>query len=122
MPLIPRMYRRRRIEMDATTIARALRHYESGLLTASEVANKLLYGLVLEEEIDTDLVLAMKDLPDAIKQEVSALLESIRQADYQWTPFLLGVRTEPPNLRKYSDQVRHVDVLFTRGVKSRNDL
>ena len=102
----------RRKKMDAKMTIKVLSNYEKGWITASEVASKLLYELVLQPEADTGLVSAVASLPDEVKQEFYRLLGSIKEANYQWTPFLLGVRTEPSDSGKYSEKIRRISTLL----------
>jgi hypothetical protein len=94
--------------MNPATTAKILARYQSGLLTAPEVANKLLYDLVSDPEIDMTFLSSVGSLPDAVKQELVDLMRQIEAAGFQWTPFLL---TAPPNCAdtaSYSETLRHI--------------
>jgi hypothetical protein len=98
--------------MDVKMTNKVLSNYERGWNTPREVANKLLYELVMEPKLDEQFVLSVNSLPDKIKQALLQLLRSIKENDYEWTPLLLGVRTGPPNPREYSEKLRQIDALL----------
>jgi hypothetical protein len=81
--------------------------YKSGLLSAREVANDLLFESVRALEIDSEILLSINSMPEDVRGEFSYVLQGIREADFRWIPPLLGVQAErDPN--EYSNKLRQV--------------
>ena len=98
--------------MDPKRLARWTSLYESGVLTAPEWANSVLYELVSAPELDTDFLSSLDSLPHAVPQEFRRLLATIAEADFHWTPFLLTSSTAPRDPTEYSAQLRRVSALL----------
>jgi len=82
--------------------------FESGLISASEVANGFLCDLVFDQEIDSRCLSDVQELPETVKGKFFQLLHSIKGKGYQWTPFLLGERTTPLDPNEYSERLRRL--------------
>jgi hypothetical protein len=94
--------------MNATKTAKVTARYESGLLTAAEVANSLLYDLVCEPELDTAYLSSVASLPEAVSREFFCLLRRIQEADFHWTPFLLTSSPAHIDSTKYSGALQRI--------------
>jgi hypothetical protein len=101
--------------MDTKTIAKRTSLYESGLISAREWANSLLYDLVSAPELDTAFVSLLDSLPQEVGQVFRSLLARIEEADFHWTPFILTSSTAPSDPTKYSAQLRLVHTLLKQG-------
>ncbi len=101
--------------MDAKKLAKRLSRYESGVITAPEWANSLLYDLVSAPELDTTFVSSLDSLPHEVGQEFRRLLARIEEADFRWTPFFLTSSTAPRDPTEYSEQLRRVWALLGQG-------
>ena len=98
--------------MDTKTIAKRNSLYESGLLSAREWANSLLYDLVSAPELDTAFVSSLDSLPHEVGQEFRSLLARLEEADFHWTPFFLTSSTAPSDPTRYSARLRQVRALL----------
>ena len=94
--------------MDQRKVAKMTARFESGLLTATEVANSLLFSLVSEPELDTAFLSAINSLPNAVTSELRQLLEKIERADFQWSPRLLTSEPAPSDPNRYSARLRQI--------------
>jgi hypothetical protein len=94
--------------MNPIKTAKLITRSESGLLSAAEVANSLLYDLVSEPELDTAFLSSIASLPDGVRQELFSLLRRIREADFHWNPFLLRTPPAPSDSTERSAQLRRV--------------
>ena len=101
--------------MDAARLAKRLSHYESGVITAPEWANALLYDLVSGPELDTTSLSFLDSLPHDVGQEFRRLMARIAEADFRWTPFFLTSSTAPRDPTEYSDRLRRVSTLLGQG-------
>jgi hypothetical protein len=101
--------------MDTQQIAKRISRYESGLLSAQEWANSVLYDLVSAPEVDPAFVSLLDSLPLELSQEFRRLLTRIEEADFQWTPFFLTSSTAPSDPTEYSAQLRQVSALLRQG-------
>jgi hypothetical protein len=102
--------------MNPTKTARSINRYESGLLSASEVANSLLYDLLSEPELDTAFLSSIGLLPDEVKRVFFGLLRRIQDAGFHWTPFLLTASSDPSDSAEQSAKLRQICALFTCGI------
>ncbi len=98
--------------MDAKQLAKRLCRYESGLITAPEWANALLYDLVSGPELDESFASVLVSLPHEVGREFRRLLGRIEEADFRWTPFFLTSSTAPRDPTEYSDRLRRVSALL----------
>lgn len=101
--------------MDEKELAKRLSRYESGVITAPEWANALLYDWVSAPELDNAFVSSLDSLPHEVGQELRRLLARIEEADFRWTPFFLTSSTAPRDPTKYSDRLRRVSALLGQG-------
>ena len=98
--------------MNPTKVAKNLTRFESGLLSASEVANSLLYDLLSEPELDRAFLSSIGLLPDEVKREFFGLLRRIQEAGFHWTPFLLTTSSDPSDSAKQSAKLQRICSLF----------
>lgn len=98
--------------MNPIKVSRITSRYESGLLSAGEVANSLLYDLLSEPELDTAFLSSMDSLPESVGQEFRCLLQRIEKDDFRWTPFLLTIPSIPADSVAHSDKLRRVCALL----------
>lgn len=98
--------------MNSAKIKKTVSYYESGLLSAAEVANSLLYDLVSEPEIDTDFLSSIDSLPAGVIQKFRSLLLRIEGNDFRWTPFLLTSSNAPADPTVYSAKLRQICALL----------
>lgn len=98
--------------MDPNRIAKLTSRYESGLVTASETANALLYDLVSEPELDSAFLLSLDSLPHEVGRALRGLLGKIEAAEFHWTPFFLTSSTVPPDPTRNSAQLRQICALL----------
>jgi hypothetical protein len=98
--------------MDPKMLAKSTTRYESGLLSAREWANSLLYDLISAPELDTAFVSLLELLPHEVGQEFRRLLARIEEADFHWTPFFLTASPALPDPTDFSDQLRQVWALL----------
>ena len=101
--------------MDPKTIARRAALFESGVITAPEWANALLYDLVSAPELDPAFVSLLDLLPHEVGQEYRRLLARIEEADFDCTPFFLTSSPAPSDPTKDSAQLRRVSALLGQG-------
>jgi hypothetical protein len=101
--------------MDPKMITWRAALFGSGLLTAPEWANSLLYDLVSAPELDTTSVSVLDSLPREVGQEFRRLMARIEEADFHWTPFLLTSPMAPRDPTEYSDRLRRVSALLKQG-------
>jgi hypothetical protein len=101
--------------MDTKMIAKRTSLDESGLLSAREWANSLLYDLVSAPELDTAFVSSLDLLPHEVGQEFPSLLARIEEADFHWTPSFLTSSTAPSDPTKSSAQLRQICALLEQG-------
>jgi hypothetical protein len=94
--------------MDPIKTERITSRYESGLLSAGEVANSILHDLLSEPELDTAFLSSMNSLPEGIVQEFRRLLERIENDDFRWTPFLLASPKPTTDSEIHSAKLRRV--------------
>ena len=107
--------------MDTKEIAKRNSRYQSGLLSAREWANSLLYDLVSAPEVDTAFGSTLDSLPQEVRQEFRSLLARIEEADFHWTPFFLTSSTAPSDPTKYSAQLRQVSAMLGQGPANGED-
>lgn len=98
--------------MDPGKIAKMTSRYRSGIFTAREWANSLLYDLVSASELDTAFVSSIDSLPTEVAQEFRHLLAEIQEADFHWTPFFMTSSTAPRDPAEYSARLRRVSALL----------
>jgi len=98
--------------MNPAKISKITSRYESGLLSACEVANSLLYDLLSEPELDTAFLSSMDSLPESVRQEFRCLLQRIEKDNFRWTPFLLTIPAIPPDSAAHSAKLRRVCALL----------
>jgi hypothetical protein len=98
--------------MDPARRAKLITRHESGLVTAAEAANSLLYDFLTEPGCDTAFVSSVQSLPDEVRHELVCLLRTIEEADYQWTPFLLPAPTIPFESAEHSAKLQRVCALL----------
>ena len=99
--------------MDAKRTQKMIGHYESGLLSALEVATHLLCELVFAPEIDTGFLSSLPSLPNEVRQEFLDMLREIREANYRWKPPLLTSSRNPlSDGTEYSAKLRQVIAMF----------
>jgi hypothetical protein len=101
--------------MNPAWTAKLITHFESGIITAIEVAADLLCGLVFAPEIDTTFLSSLESLPDEVRHEFFDLMRNIREADFRWTPPLLrspfAPRLDPT---EHSAKLRQVYALLDK--------
>ncbi len=107
--------------MDPGRIAKLTSRYESGLVSASETANALLYDLVSERELDAAFLSSLDSLPQEVGREFRRLQEKIEAADYRWTPFFLTSSSAPADPTEYSARLRRVSALLEQGTASNGE-
>jgi hypothetical protein len=99
--------------MDSTRAQKLIGHYQSGLLSAREVATDLLFELVSAPEVDTRFLSSIESLPDEVELEFHRLLREIQGADYRWIPPLIAAPTAPrPAPTEYSVKLRQICALL----------
>ncbi len=99
--------------MDAKKKAKMIGRYESGLLSALEVATDLLCELVFAPEIDAGFLSSLPSLPNEVRQAFLGILREIREADYRWKPPLLTASKNPfSDGTEYSAKLRRVIAMF----------
>ncbi len=98
--------------MDTQQIAKRTSRYKSGLISAREWANSVLYDLVSAPELDGAFVSLMDSLPLEVSQEFRSLLARIEAAGFQWTPVFLTSSEVPSDPTEYSAQLRQVSPLL----------
>lgn len=98
--------------MNSGKTARIIARYESGLLSASEVANSLLHDLSSEPELDTAFLATIELLPDAVKRALFELLRRIQDAGFHWTPFLLTSFSSFSDSAEQSEKLRRICALL----------
>jgi hypothetical protein len=94
--------------MNQAKVAKMISRYESGLVSAAEVANWLLGNLLDETELDLSFLSSIGSLPDEVRRRFVDLLGEIRDAGYHWIPFLITSipdRSEPAD---YPEKLRRV--------------
>jgi len=101
--------------MDTKKIARRTSLHESGLLTAPEWANSLLYELVSSSELDTAFVSSLDSLPHEVGQGFRNLLTRIEAADFRWTPYFLTSSATASDPTEYSTRLRQIRGLLEPG-------
>jgi hypothetical protein len=101
--------------MDTKKFAKLTALYESGLISAKEWANFLLYDLVSASELDTACVSSLDSLPQGVGQEFRRLVARIAGADFHWTPFFLTSSTAPSDPTEYSARLRLVWALLEQA-------
>jgi hypothetical protein len=101
--------------VDTKKIAKWTSLHQSGLLSAREWANSLLYDLVSAPELDTAFVSSLDSLPHEVGQELRNLLARIEAADFRWTPFFLTSSATRPHPTEYSAQLRQIWALLEQG-------
>ena len=107
--------------MDMEKIAKRRSRYESGIITAREWANSLLYDLVSAPELDTAFVASLDSLPQGVGQEFRSVMARIAAADFHWTPFFLTSTPAPSDPTKYADRLRQVQALLEQGEPNSED-
>jgi hypothetical protein len=109
--------------MDSVRTHKMIARYESGLLSASEVAIDLLYELVCATEIDIRFLSSLESLPNEVMQELFRLIREIREADFRWIPPLLRAPASlHPDATEYSAKLRQVIAFMGRGGSSSSAL
>ena len=98
--------------MNQAKTTKLVTRYESGMLSAAEVANSLLYDLLSEPGIDKAFLSSIESLPDEVRREFLRLLQTIREADFHWTPFLLTAPATPSNSSASSAKLREICALL----------
>jgi hypothetical protein len=101
--------------MDTKQIAKRTSLYESGLLSALEWANSMLYDLVSAPRFDPAFVSSLHSLPPEVGREFRSLLAEIEDADFHWTPSFLTSSTAPSDPTMYSAQRRQVRAWLEQG-------
>lgn len=101
--------------MDEKMLAKRLARYESGVITAPELANALLHELVSRPEVDTTSLSFLDSLPHEVGQEFRRLMARIEAAEFRWTPFFLTSSTAPRDPTEFSDRLRRVSDLLKQG-------
>jgi hypothetical protein len=94
--------------MNPAKTTKAITLYESGLVSAAEVANSLLYDLLSETGIDTAFLSSVESLPDEVRSEFFHLLRTIQEADFHWKPFVLRAPTVPSDSAQHSVKLRQI--------------
>jgi hypothetical protein len=97
-----------RATMNQARVAKMISRYESGVVTAPELANWLLGILLDETELDLAFLSSMGSLPAEVRRRFVDLLGEIRDAGYHWIPFRI---TSDPNCSKpadYPEELRRV--------------
>jgi hypothetical protein len=94
--------------MNPGKTGKIISRYESGLLSAAEVATSLLYDLLSESGIDSAFLASVDSLPDEVRHEFFHLLRSIQEADFHWAPFLLATSMVPPNSAEHPEKLRQI--------------
>jgi hypothetical protein len=94
--------------MNQARVAKMISLYESGLISAAEVANWLLGNVLSESELDLSLLSSIGSLPDEVRREFVDLLGRIRDADYHWMPFLITSDPDRSEPADYPDKLRRV--------------
>jgi hypothetical protein len=102
----------RRIVVNPGKMEKIIARYESGLLSAAEVANSLLFDLVSEPELDTGFVSSLDSLPEEIRREFHRLLGKIKEADFRWSPFLLTSFPPSSDSAETSAKLRRICTLL----------
>jgi hypothetical protein len=97
-----------RATMNQATVAKMISRYESGVVTAAEVANWLLGNLLDETELDLPFLSSIGSLPDEVRQRFVDLLGEIREAGYHWSPFLITADPNRNELADYPQKLRQV--------------
>jgi hypothetical protein len=100
--------------MDGTKIASKIARFRSGLLSAAEVAQGLLFQVLSEPELDESFLDSVDSLPDDVRAELFGLLHEIRDAGYHWTPFLITSATERIEPADYPQKLRRVCLYLKR--------
>lgn len=98
--------------MDSARTNKLVSRYESGLVTAVEVANTLLHDLVLEADIDTRFFSSIDSLPEEVVQAFDDLLRRIEENGFQWAPFVLRSIPVPVDPTAYSPKLRRICALL----------
>jgi hypothetical protein len=102
--------------MDSKLMARLLSDFQRRLLTAYEVAYRILYESVASDS-DVDVVSLLASLPVEISDEFTRLVKKIEKDSFLWRPGFVGPRDAPPadptkfsaKLRQIADLLKHRD-------------
>ncbi len=94
--------------MNPIRIGKLLCRYESGSCSANEVANALLFDVVSQADIDPAFLASLQTLPDEVRGAFLQLLQTIEEAEFHWTPFLVpgpAAECDPLKLRRVCDMI-----------------
>jgi hypothetical protein len=94
--------------MISTKSTRIFDFLKSGLVSASEVANFLLFDLLSASDIDPVLLSAFESLPGDVRREFLRLLQRIRDTDFHWAPFYIGPPLGLSDRMKFTEKLRQV--------------
>jgi hypothetical protein len=94
--------------MNQARVAKMISRYESGVVTAPEVANWLLLRLLDEPELDRSFLSSIGSLPDDVRRNFVDLLGKIRDAGYHWIPFLITSDPDRSEPADYPEKLRRV--------------
>jgi hypothetical protein len=94
--------------VDATRTAKCIAHYERGTITAPELANWIVYQLVLDLALDTHFLSSIESLPNPVRDEFFDLLRKINDAGFRWSPFLIGPARLPRDPTQHSARLRQI--------------
>jgi hypothetical protein len=104
--------------MNPAKTAKLLALYDSGFLSAVEVANSLLYDLVREPDLDTAFLASIDSLPKTVRDAFSHRLQLVKEADFHWAPFLLGP-TVPFDSPEHAARLRAIYDFLKAAVEGR---
>jgi hypothetical protein len=100
--------------MNPARVAKVLSTFDTGITTASEVANCLLHDLVNEAQLDTSFLESVGRLPDEVQRELVRILRRIRDAGFHWTPFTLTAGARGPEPEDYPEKLRTVYLMVAQ--------
>ena len=93
-------------------IRRNVELFDRGLVTSREVAHAVVYDLTkCGEEVEVNEV--CRSLPSAVMLELRVFLEELRENQYCWTPFLIGVAGGPISQSKLSAVVKRLEIAIS---------
>ncbi len=94
--------------MDSKLMARLLADFQRRLLTAYEVAYRILHESVASDS-DVDVTSLLASLPVEISDEFTRLVKKIENDGFLWRPGFVGPRNRPPaDPTKYSAKLRQI--------------
>lgn len=94
--------------MNSKMTARAVAGFNSGLLTATEVADGMLRDFLSDADNIDEVQAVMATLPEGVREALFELLGDIKRADYHWSPFWIGPGgndPDPVKLRQVSEML-----------------